>query len=486
MDENSKEVKMPKIVEALVNQLRIVHPNVNTKVLLNIVLAKLAQMITMKRVKCGLIEQKVYPNHYSIIFMPSGYGKDLITKELDDIVFKDMALWFRSKASTYMQQIEEEIKFKADQEFPGDKQKHKKEQYIKEEIKKIRYLPSEVCKGTPEGLFADALAFQQAGFGTLMVKYSEFGLLLKNAKNEDERVIQSLFELYDGKLSSKSIKTENHCTEVSDVPCVALLYSDPTLFARELKRMFESLMQTGLGRRATISYLSEQKLIIETNPDIAFENKKRFVKEVEMLGKDLFSVFLQIEENSVYEVNETTYKKVFHPYRVKLNELANSEENQLVQKELRSRDFKAQKISCLFAILNHVNDLNIHPEDMEQAISVVNLLGEDFKKFIKIRPVYKELYDKVFDFFKENLGKEFSATELKRVHYKNFGCGRKTFDRDFEEIIGYVKEIANEKGYLFNIVNIQPSGTKYSLTKISSEKLSDKVRPLTQLIGGSD
>ena len=87
-------VEMPKLISELITLVRKIHPNVDQRTITNIVLAKTAQMITAKRVKYNLLEQNLYPNHYAIVFMPSGYGKDLISNELDEQVFNNFRLWF--------------------------------------------------------------------------------------------------------------------------------------------------------------------------------------------------------------------------------------------------------------------------------------------------------------------------------------------------------------------------------------------------------
>lgn len=480
--DTDKAFILPELLNKTVTLLKRSYPNISRNVLTSEVIMKTSQMIISKRVKYRLFDDTVYPNYFAIIFMPSGYGKDKLSNELDNHVFKNFRLWFKNEEEKYYQRQVNEVKYRAECEFPTDKQLQKRKKYIDEECKKIRHLPIEVSKGTPEGLFSDAYAFQKAGFGCLAIKYGEFGLLLKNANSEDEKVIQTLFELFDGKVTAKSIKSENNSAVVEDIPCCALLYSDPTLFAKELKEMFNSLMQTGLGRRATISYLPETKAIIEKNPDIACENAKRFPIEANEIGEKFFSIFLNLQENSIYKITEDTYKEVFHPYRVELTDMANNVDNPLLKREINSRWFKAQKVSCIFAILNHVNEHVITPKDMKQAINVVNMLGEDFKSFLYLKPTYKDLYERVFEFFKEHLGKGFTATQLKRKYYKDFGCSRKTFNKEFEEIIQYVKEIAIENGYIFSTTNLQPSGAKYSLIVAPSGELSEGVLPLDELI----
>ena len=207
-----------------------------------------------------------------------------------------------------------------------------------------------------------------------------------------------------------------------------------------------------------------------------------FANTAEEIGKKLFSIFLSLEKNTEYVLTENTYKTVFYPYKIRLTEEANKTENSLLKREILSRELKALKISCLFAILNHVKEHFIYQEDMKQAISTIDMISEDFKSFIKIRPAYKDLYDRVFEFFKDNTGKEFTMTDLKRKHYKNFGCGRKALNKDFDEIMHYVAEIATDKGFLLNVKDIQPTGKKYSLMEAPSNEINENIKPLTELL----
>ena len=481
----TEEFQAPTCITEGVSIIKKHYSNVSTQAILNILLLKFAQMITAKRVKYSEFGNLGYPNHYTIIFMGSGYGKDRISNELDNRIFKNFRTWFEEKVNEYKNKEEKNIRDKIEAKYDDKDNKNNKKQIeklIKINVAKIRNLILEINKATPEGIFAESEAFSKVDFGSLLIKYGEFGLMLKTPKQEELQCIQSIFELYDGTLSSKCIKSENSKAQLKNIPCNVLLYSDPALFAGELKKMFETLMQTGLGRRSTISYLPEGKIFIEADVDKAFQQEKEFVQKAEELSNEIFSIFLLVEPSSVYTLTKETFKQVFHPYKCKLNQMINDNDNPLIKRELASRELKALKLSCLFAALNHPTELFINPEDMKQAISVVNFLGNDFKAFVNLRPTYKDLYERVYDFFRENLNKEFTSTELKRKQYKNFGCSRKTIDKEFDEIIKYVSEIAYEQGFIFNITELQPTGYKYSLSKLPDGKLSENIIPLEELI----
>lgn len=478
----SNTFQIPKILNQILVLFKERYPSHSDAIILNVALAKMAQMITAKRVHYSEFGKQGYPNYYAINFEPSGYGKDKMSDEMDNYIFKNCRLWIKNQAEDYKLQKTEEIRRCYEEQLANVSDKKQIETLVKKDSSCIRNITLEINKATPEGIFCDAKALIGVDFGSLMIKMGEFGLMLKNSKVEDQQCFQSIFELYDGKLSSKCIKTENREDELSNIPCNILLYSDPTLFASELKGMFDSLMQMGFGRRATIIYMPKTKLTIEEDVDKALEQSKNFARKADELGNSFFSTFLNVNSNSVFELLDETFKQVFHTYKISLNELVNNEENTLLARELKSRELKALKLSCLFAVLNHPANHVISPLDMEQAISVVNFLGSNFKEFIKLKPAYKDLYERVFDFFKEHLDEEFTITDLKRTHYNAFGCSRKMFDKNFDEIIKYVNDIASEKGFLLNVKESKPKGVKYSLSQIPTGDVSIGVKLLEDII----
>lgn len=479
------ETIMPLPLAKTVSLFAVRYPNVSMKIIINILLVKMAQMFTAKRIMYIEFDKEGIPNHYTIVFMPSGYGKDKLSDEMDKYIFSDFRLWFRDKVKTYRVEQEEAIKLLSEKKFPGEKYEAKREKFIAEETLKIRDLSIEIHSGTAEGFFADAKAFSKVDFGSLFVKLSELGMSLKNARPEELQFIQQLLDAYSGRVYGKCIKSENRESDIDMLPCCILLYSDPTLFANEIKEMFDTLMRTGLGRRATISYLPDGKIHIEEDIDKAYERDKYFPIAAKREGQELFNIFYKVPVGAKYELSENTFKQVFHPYKNNLTKRANDLEDNLLKKEILSRELKALKLSCLFAVINHPTEYIINPDDMKQAIAVVDMLGEDFKLFTKLKPERKDRYERVFEFFKENLGQEFTMTDLKRKHWKKFGVGRKAFNKEFEEIMTYVSDIAAEKGYMFNITDMIPIGKKYGLTEIPSGQLNKNIIPLGKAINQS-
>ena len=93
---------MPLILTEIMDVLNDLHPNAEHNCKLNILLAKIAQMVSFKRICFQEFENIKLINHYAINFMPSGMGKDKIPDDLDKFIFKNFILYFKDKARDYL------------------------------------------------------------------------------------------------------------------------------------------------------------------------------------------------------------------------------------------------------------------------------------------------------------------------------------------------------------------------------------------------
>ena len=301
---------------------------------------------------------------------------------------------------------------------------------------------------------------------------------------EQKLFFNVLFEAYDGKILAKSIKSERREEDIKDLPVNILFYSDPTLFKSDLLTFFNQLMNTGLSRRCIITFMPElEPHKMEPDAQKAYKAEEKYYSDLKAIGLQLHEIFEAIENNAQYELTEETYVKVFYPYKLKLSSKAEKEENPLAKREILSRLFKALKISCQYASLNHPKEYFINPEDMEMAINTVEKLSIDFIKFLNYRPSFDDKYDRIFKFFLENIGKEFKKNDLTTVHFKQFGISRNKFKKSFEDDMQIVAEISQYKGYqlLSKPIN-NNSGRAYWLTPAKSEDLSDDIQKLEDLI----
>lgn len=460
------------------------HYNLTPEYVFSVIIALLAKWLTAKRVKLKEFKSKKYPNFYFLAFAPSGTGKDRIFDDLNSFLFKPFYDWFEAKVTEYTENKKIEIEQEAFFAFPDHKQAGKKERYIKEKMAEIGVLIMEITDGTREGLYRDAKAFSLAGFGSLFVKHSEFLLFAKDATSDQKVYFDQLNESYNGKIASKSIKGEDRAKDITDIPVNAFFHSDPTLFQHDFKSQFMQRLATGLARRSIIIFQEKRKeKSIEKDSEKALQKEKIFFKCLEILSKELFDIFEKIAEASEFELMDETFKKIFYPYKLQLQAELQETDEALISLEIPSRELKALKLSNIYACLRHPKEHIITPEDMKEAISSVEWLSKDLKKFIAYKPRYTDKYDCLFNFFLENIDKAFTKTELISKHYREFGVSRDKVREQFDDFIEIMQDIASEKGLFFEIQEINNrSGKSFKLTKIMDKPLNKSVKEIDLLI----
>ena len=470
---------MPVVLNDIMSLFQQKHVNISFNCILNVLLTKTAQMITAKRVTFKEVDNVLIPNWYSIIFMPSGGGKDRLSKDLDNSIFSDFRQWFKTSADNYKLNEENKINRIANEKYPDYKSEKQKQMFINTEKEKIRNVVIEMQNGTQEGFYSDAKAFDKANFGSLFLKISEFGLYLKSINTEKEMFLDCLYNAYDGKVISKCIKGSNREPDIENLPVNILLYSDYTLFKADIKGLFNTLMATGLNRRSVISF---RPITDRIAPRFTYEQKHLFSSTAEKIKNNLYNIFNRINQRACYQLLETTNDNVLNPYVQYLNDLYNKTDDLILKSEIESREIKSLKLSCLYACLNHPEDLNIYETDLKQAIMTIQLLSKDLEAFNNYKPRKNDKYDLLYNSLKSNIDKQYTKTEMKRL-LMSLGWTRRNAYKDFDEIVEYIKEIAGNDNYSFIEQQINNnSGTKYFLQQINPSINDDKIIPLPNLL----
>lgn len=473
---------MPQIVLKILKLFMSKHTKATPEMILNMLISKLAFAMTTKRIQYKEIEKPGFPNWYALIFAVSGCGKDSICNELDNLIFKNFYLWLNDKAEDYNNQQIEKIKETVSNKFKGDKYEQKREAQINNEIEKIRPFVPEVYNGTAEGIFEEAKVRSIADFGSIFIKMSEFSKYFLNSKTEDKQFFSLLFIAYEGKFPSKCTKGDKREKDIIGVPLNCLLMCDPSLFDQQKARQDLLLdLHTGFARRAVCSFVPKIKLDIDNNIENTLDKEKAFFEQANKLNEEFFKTFIRIENKAIYKLSDKAFFRL-REYRNQLYEKANNIENELLRKQLLDLELTSLKLSTLYAALNHIDKV-INFEDMEQAISTVEFLSKDFEVFLKYKPKFDDGYDRIFNFFVNNLNKVFKKTELTHIYFKEFGYSRKAFRREINEIFDTLVEIAPTKGYFFKIENGSKNSTLYSLHKMPENKpLNGEVKDLDELL----
>jgi|GEM_PF-2516045 len=472
--------KLPVLTSEILEKfLKPLNPNISDTCLLNVLNSKLAQMITFKRVQFKELEfeKPKILNYYALNFISSGGGKDKIVNEIDDYLLSDFKIYFNSKNKDYFINQVKKLEIEATNLFTNDS---KQKAYIETEKKKIRNLRFEMEQATSEGLFADYTALNQAGYGSIFVKMSELGLFLENPTQAQQLFLADLLKVYDGKASIKSTKGESQTLDVDGIPCNILAYSDINKLKKDKAGSYlNKMLDTGLVRRAFITYMADHPLKIELDYRQVMKVKNEAYKQAQSLKDEIIKRFMNIKQDSVFQLTEQAYE-VFYSYKTeneqRYNERLNKSDDILL-KEVRSRFWKCLKLAGLIACFEHPENTDIYPEDVKMAIYQTDLFAQDLERFFKAKP--ETDIEKLFKYFLENNSEWITKNDLRK---QNFIHPSK-FKRWFDDTIIDLAEFAEEKGYTLEQEKFKTNGIQYRLTKNNiGESITQNVVDITKIV----
>lgn len=95
--QNNKITNLPRLLLDIVSILNQAYPSISTQILLTITISKLFEMFSTKRICFNESGNVQIPNWFSLVFLPSGGGKDRLVDNLDKLLLKDFFNWFAQK-----------------------------------------------------------------------------------------------------------------------------------------------------------------------------------------------------------------------------------------------------------------------------------------------------------------------------------------------------------------------------------------------------
>lgn len=423
---------IPIPIAKTVNFLDTLHVDLKPSVKVLIVLTKIMQMLNFKRVSFIELGNKRLINSYGIVLAPSGSGKDKTLNDLNKHIFNKVLAKNQVRIDEHMQFLRDEIIKK----YSGRE--------AEKRLKKLRTLTLETGNATPEGISEDAYNLSKTDFGSIFIKISELSLALSGSQGR--KFLGTVFSCYDGNFDSKSIKSEDRKVNLELIPISFLGVSDPSDFFKSLNFQVKSMLETGLSRRAFFAF---QSSLLKTQIDPTA--KRKITQDAIWFAGETAEMFNNIidsiPQGASYKITDNTYDNIFAPYTNYLVELINSTSDEILKKEIQSRELKALNIACMYACLNHPTEFVINECDMEQAIQTVQFLSQDLKLFLSFSPEKFDEYDKFYNFLKRHEGTYFPKTFLINKHYHEVGFSRKALRSEFEKIVEILKEMADLRGY---------------------------------------
>ena len=424
--------KTPIIIEKITNFLLTLQPSLYPKAALLLTIVKFMQALSYKRLRFNTCFGTRITNIFALVFLPSGGGKDLACKNLENFIL-----------NTVFEEFSEKSKAEYKKDYDKLQQMYMGKKIPKSELNKIFPIALESQNATPEGLKKIADFLNTKDFGGIFLFISELAYIFSGSKGVE--LLYYLLGCYDGKIAGKSIKADNQGEAVKNISISFLGFSDPERFFNNTNVNFNALLATGLARRTFLifqptlpknQFLKAERNLIKHAQDKA----KRLSKEV----KDIID---KLQYESVFNVTNTAYDYIFVEYKQNCLQKSETMENSHLQKEIKDRPLKALNIASLYAVLNHPTENVVTETDLKQAIETVEYLSTDLEKFINYMPQKYDVYQQFFEFLKRNKNKAFAKTELITKYYSETGFSRKILRKDFDEIVSVVKEIADMNGF---------------------------------------
>jgi len=433
-NKNFSFVLIPDEIRNIAQLLQRLYPSISLKIITCIIISKMFEVFSSKRICFDESGRINFTNWFALIFLPSGGGKDRLVDNLDTFVFKSYFDWFKTQSQKAI------------------------EKCSNEDYKKLK-LVAEIQNATPEGISLLGKMLSDINFGAIYVKIPELGLYIENGDKRIKQFLSILCSLYSCVIPNKIIKSEIFQDVITGIPTNVLAYSDYTLFLDNIRSYFNKILNTGYGRRFIINFQENLELSTECLSD---SDERNIYEKLENIGTDIFQNFEKVQFYACYKLLPES-KNFLNSYKIETNLLHNKERNPLLQREINSRELKALKLSCLFAALNHSNELVINSDDMKQAIDTVEFLSQDFRKFLNYKPSYDDKYKKAYKFLRDNIGREYTKGQLMEVFCSQFGFRREVLRHNYYNDLCAIWEIANENGY-----TIIQNSTKYIRCKVYS------------------
>lgn len=97
----------PELLQQIQNILTTMYPNISKNIITNIMIEKIAQMLTAKWITLENASGEIIPNWYALVILKSGGGKDRLVNDIDKFVMKDFINYYQTMSQRiYQAEIE--------------------------------------------------------------------------------------------------------------------------------------------------------------------------------------------------------------------------------------------------------------------------------------------------------------------------------------------------------------------------------------------
>ena len=437
-------------------------PFVNQELFVSNLNSFFAHFLSYKRVQIDLLGRRVAPNYYTIIFSPSGTGKDAIFSTIQrELAPKFEEIFDRDTKKKYAQKKSSlESLYINDEEVSGKAL----EKRIKQEL---RVFPKKTINmATKEGYVHNRESFQFYNFGASMLVMSEFTDYLLSGSIEEKGLLSNLVKSWeDGEDDYIKLKLTDDNLKVKDVPSNLLAFSSISgLKGTKQYDVFLKNLSRGLARRSFILVPSVPILEVGENEDVA-KIAKKYSDRVKKANERIPYFRGRIEDILNYEVGDgilslsKSAEEIYSVYeiycRTQAGELPRAT-LEGVRAEVQNRHSKMIRLAGVYAKVEDITTDTIEDHHILSAIHWTEYVGKYLQQIVQDGPEYDML-----DLLKPGI--EVKLTEL----YDIAAPGERNRSRRkeiFADMLPMVEALLKHKGLSLEI-KPDPGDARYKVAK---------------------
>lgn len=447
------------MLNKITKDLKIICDNkVNEIALLNILQAKLMQIVSFKGVKFQSIQNVNNPTplaYYAFNFIPSGGAKNRPLNEMDLHLFK----FFETELKKYNQDRFEKLEcdwILKIQKLTDKVEIRRKKAELEQELKNFVKLPKEITNATQAKLYQFLDIIKTTAAGSVLIINTEFANYYEDAiLNKDKmkkEFLDMLYNLHDGSFQVTDTVSTNR-ENINGVSASLIFMSDYKLLKddNKLQKAFLSYLARGMARRSFIYFKKNENFysgssVIEYP---SYDEKSEAIEDLKRYAETLKSIFYQIEQGKEYFFNQEANEEInrykieidkkiieFYKYTNVLN--INQE---ILKLNLEHSTWKIIKLAVLYHVLKNPISKFVTVEDFRQAVNFFNKTHTCLEEMLNDKIISD--YDELYNYLVINRNKFVTKMELRNQRFVT----NKEFKNWFDDALMAVQQMAEAKGF---------------------------------------
>lgn len=440
------ELKLPNIIERTIPSLRKLVGDVDKVALINVLNAKLCNMITQTGVNF-----KQYSNskpavlsYYGINFMNSGTSKDYSVDCVNNYLIPFVEEALKDKIEQYKEEYYELHMSNATTKA--------QQRQVEKEVENIRVANYELHNPNCTGLYKEAEQIAKIKFGSLFIRIGEFGdyldSIVGNNNSSKKELYQKLKEIYEGTIAPSVIAGDGKREVLKNIPVQVLIYTDfDNLYNERIKQYYIGSMKTGQARRC-FTYMpldKNRKIGYPVHPEI----KNEAIYELLALQKEykvIFDALNRLEDKTFYLSGDA--QEYLYDYNCRCIDYFNeSKDDIIIRLEKKESFWKITKLAVVYGILDDPTCRTIKQKHVEMAESFYTLIEPSLKTVLSERE--KTVVEKFAEFI---FNKCFENGFVTRTDLRKTNWIKKNFAKEFEKMLPEIEDELKEvyKCYLLD------------------------------------